>query len=369
MASPSNEKNNEIFTEFSDEIKKYYSLSKMRDRLDQLIRNALSRKDSVKPRIFSKVINDYKEQRSGVVLQWRSLGENLIKDLNTFQSNRVEYQKHLESLGDELEELKFRVLVGEYKPEDVSTRERGLEGKVAEIKMKHGVVVRKINYYVKIQQDIQSYKGDEVEIEPVENGLAGGNGSQEVEAAALMPEASPVKELPGAEFNLDDLEAPPVETGGIAESGSDNEVAEVEFKLDELEAPPVETDGDGKEFNFDQIDFELKEEIEPEIGEPVEVSKGDGAGEPVERMDVISDEDISLDNFEWDESDLDISKDLLKEINQGEAASGKTDMAEGMKEVDLRVDGEPGTGEDVEFEIIEEFDDEDLLATSDTKGD
>ena len=396
MASPSNDKNNEVFTEFSDEIKKYYSLTKMRDRLDQLIRNAHLRKDSVKPRIFRKVVNDYKEQRSGVVGQWRSLGETLIKDLNSFQSNCVEYESKLESLDDELEELKFRVLVGEYRPEEVSTRERGLEGKVAEFKMKHGVVVRKIKYYVKIQQDIRSYSGDEVEIEPVESGLTKGNGSQEVEEAALMPEASPVEELPGvgmedvfkeesfggrqeaepgaaesgAEFNLDELETPSVEPEGVTESRSDSETAEVEFNLDDLEAPPVATEGDGEDFDFDQIEFELKEEIEPELGASVEIPKVESAVEPVEKLDAnTDDEDISLDNFEWDESDLDISKDLLEENDQGEAASGKTDMPEGMKEVDLRIDGEPETGEDLEFEIIEEFDEDNLLTASDVKGD
>jgi len=377
MASPSNEKDNEIFTEFSDEIKKYYSLSKKRDQLDQFIKSALSRKDSVKPKIFSKVIDDYKEQRSGTVQQWRSLGEDLIKDLNTFQSNCAEYEMQIETLDDELEELKFRVLVGEYQPEKVSARERELEGKIAEIKMKHGVVVRKVNYYMKIQQDIQSYRDDEIEIKPDENDFAEREVSQEVEEAVSSREASPVEEMPEPVMEEFIAEEPQEDVAG----------ADVEIKSDEMEEPPVEMEEEGDVFNLDDIDFESKEEeIIPEVNASGAGLKEEDVGEPVEKIDIGPEEDISFENFEWDESDLDISKDLLEEDGQVDVDLGETDIAvdeslgslkdgegpqaeaEGMKEVELGDGDEPGLEEELEFEIIEEFDDDELLAASDVKG-
>ena len=368
MADLSNGKDFEIFTEFNDEIKRYFALVKDRDRLDQFIRRALSNKDLVDVEVFKKVFDDYSQRRHEVLRQWRSLGKSLVRDLGKYRADRDELEQYAKKLGDELYETRFRVLVGEYTPGEVSAREEEIEGKIAEITMKLGVNNRKINYYGKIQDDIQNYEGEETqestgdETQEIEEEVPRLEGVRCAPYAVVMEES--IRESHVEEVTLEAVQTEYTygedDVSSVAEN-EDNEVvvSDLDAEVDDVDLDECDTRRDGVTF-------------QPlPASEPAQVSASSeamsGVLDPV--LKISLDTDMSFEDFEQDDDDLDADELPTVEGREAEKTvdgSGNLQrlspdglvgdeeafaVGDDVIEVDLGVDEVEGNGEESEFEL------------------
>jgi len=103
----------------------YAELNEQHGRYASLLDNALSQRRSVRETIFQKVRQEYEDRKSMLERERDQLGDLLRANLETFVREREQLESASREEEDRLEEIDFRVQVGEHTAEAVA-EERGV---------------------------------------------------------------------------------------------------------------------------------------------------------------------------------------------------------------------------------------------------
>jgi chromosome segregation ATPase len=115
------------FSDTLDQLETYEDLSHQLDRYTTLLENAERHRYSVRPGTYEKVRDEYAEKQSSLKKSREEQGVLLQKEIQRF----LQEQSHLRAVCDEqedrMEEIAFRVSVGEFPEHEIQSEKRELE--------------------------------------------------------------------------------------------------------------------------------------------------------------------------------------------------------------------------------------------------
>jgi hypothetical protein len=114
-------------------LEAYGTLVSERDRYALLERNAERNRHTVRPHIYARVRAEYEERRQTLAQEQEEQKGFLQAELETILERRRVLNERCRKESDSLEELDFRVRVGEFSDEEVEESRKKLKGKLLEI--------------------------------------------------------------------------------------------------------------------------------------------------------------------------------------------------------------------------------------------
>jgi hypothetical protein len=128
-SDPQNEERSSILKRLED----YGNLVSQCNRFALLEKNAEQNRHTVRPHIYARVKNEYAEKRGELDQRERQQSEILRAQLDTVLDERKELNERCRHQADHLEELDFRVRVGEFAEEEVDEERRGLKEELLQV--------------------------------------------------------------------------------------------------------------------------------------------------------------------------------------------------------------------------------------------
>ncbi|GEM_PF-3499538 len=107
----------------SEKIQALEKIVSERNRIQGLIVKAEENKGKVKENIYRKVISEYESKLADVAAEYEPVREEVAEILKSIRKREQTIRAEMESVTDELEELKFRSEVGEFDAEELSRRQ------------------------------------------------------------------------------------------------------------------------------------------------------------------------------------------------------------------------------------------------------
>ena len=114
-------------------LEAYGALVSECDRYALLGRNAERNRHTVRPHIYARVKDEYEERRQTLDQEHEEQKGFLQTELETILERRRVLNERCRKESDRLEELDFRVRVGEFSDEEIEERRRELKGELLEI--------------------------------------------------------------------------------------------------------------------------------------------------------------------------------------------------------------------------------------------
>jgi len=142
------------FTKFDDEVKSFHILNERKANFTRFTKMAEKNRGSVKPHIYEKVTADYDARLEEVMREWRPLVEGIIRKLQDFNHEKVKIEREIIETTDSLDELRFRILVGEFEEEQERERETDYAESIEDMRLRLSVLQRKIDYYNELKAEI-----------------------------------------------------------------------------------------------------------------------------------------------------------------------------------------------------------------------
>ena len=161
-------KGSDPFTKFDDEVKSFHILNERKANCTRFIKVAEKNRGGVKPHIYEKVTADYEARLAEVMREWRPLVEGIIRKLQDSNHEKVKIERGIIETADSLDELRFRILVGEFEEELERERENDYTESIEDMRLRLSVLQRKIDYYNELKAEIppEDLPADPVRTEP-----------------------------------------------------------------------------------------------------------------------------------------------------------------------------------------------------------
>jgi len=130
MESPSLSQSVSRKTKFADTLKQLEIYEDVREQLDRyttLLENADKHQYSVRPRTYEKVRNEYAGKQSSLKKDQEEQSSLLQKEIQGFLQEQSRLEEVCEIQEDRIEEITFRVTVGEFTEEEIQAERNELE--------------------------------------------------------------------------------------------------------------------------------------------------------------------------------------------------------------------------------------------------
>ena len=130
MNSPSLSKSVSKESKFADTLKHleiYENLRHQLDRYTTLLENAEKHQYSVRPRTYEKVWNEYAEKQSSLKKDREEQSALLQKEIQGFLQEQSRLKEVCQEQEDRIEEITFRVTVGEFTEDEIQPERKELE--------------------------------------------------------------------------------------------------------------------------------------------------------------------------------------------------------------------------------------------------